>query len=99
MNSHSVERKPATSVASRAARELRDALLVNPYDIDQTAEAIRVALEMEPEERKARMVRMRKIVKEQNVYRWAANLIGTLCEMRLEKPEAKAAGIAIGSTD
>ena len=33
-----------------AARELRDALIVNPYDIEQTAEAIRVALEMEPEE-------------------------------------------------
>ena len=86
------------SVFTGAARELRDALLVNHYDIEQTAEAIRVALEMEPEDRKARMLRMRKIVKEQNVYRWAANLISTLCEMRLEKQEAKAAGIAGGST-
>jgi trehalose-6-phosphate synthase/uncharacterized membrane protein affecting hemolysin expression len=86
------------SVFTGAARELRDALLVNPYDIEQTAEAIRVALEMEPEDRKARMLRMRKIVKEQNVYRWAANLVGTLCEMRLEKEETKATGIAIGSS-
>lgn len=85
------------SVFTGAARELRDALLVNPYDIEQTADAIRVALEMEPEDRKARMLRMRKVVKEQNVYRWAANLIGTLCEVRPEK-ETKAAGIAIGST-
>jgi trehalose 6-phosphate synthase len=82
------------SVFTGAARELRDALLVNPYNIDQTAEAIRVGLEMEPEERSARMLRMRKIVKEQNVYRWAASLIGTLCEVRLEKQEANAAGIA-----
>jgi trehalose-6-phosphate synthase/uncharacterized membrane protein affecting hemolysin expression len=85
------------SVFTGAARELRDALLVNPYDIEQTAEAIRAALEMEPEDRKARMLRMRKVVKEQNVYRWAANLIGTLCEVRPEE-EGKAAGIAIGST-
>ena len=43
-----------------AARELRDALLVNPYDIDQTADAIRAALEMEPEDKQMRMHRMRK---------------------------------------
>ena len=54
-----------------AARELRDALQVNPYDIDQTAEAIRAALEMQPEEKQARMQRMRKLVREHNVYRWA----------------------------
>jgi alpha,alpha-trehalose-phosphate synthase [UDP-forming] len=70
-----------------AARELQDAVLVNPYDIDQTAEAIRFSLEMEPEERIARMQRLRKVVREQNIYRWAANLIGELCEVRLDTPE------------
>ncbi|HUM03831.1 MAG TPA: trehalose-6-phosphate synthase [Terriglobales bacterium] len=70
-----------------AARELRDALLINPYDIDQTAEAIRVALEMEPEEKEARMQRMRKAVKEHNIYRWAASLIAELCEVRLDTNE------------
>jgi trehalose 6-phosphate synthase len=69
-----------------AARELRDALLVNPYDIDQTAETIRVALEMDSEEKKQRMQRMRKIVREQNVYRWAGDLIGELCDIRVETP-------------
>ncbi|MGA7908926.1 MAG: trehalose-6-phosphate synthase, partial [Candidatus Sulfotelmatobacter sp.] len=67
-----------------AARELRDALQVNPYDIDQTAEAIRAALEMEPEEKQARMQHMRRIVREHNVYRWAGNLIAELCEVRLD---------------
>lgn len=67
-----------------AARELRDALLVNPYDIDQTAEAIRVALEMEPEEKQVRVHRMRKVIKEQNIYRWAGSLIMELCELRLD---------------
>ena len=75
-----------------ASRELRDAVLVNPYDIERTAEAIRFALEMEPEERTARMQRLRKVVKEQNIYRWAANLIAELCEVRLDSPaEAKRA--------
>lgn len=67
-----------------AARELSDALLVNPYDIDQTAEAIRVALEMEPEEKQLRVRRMRKVIKEQNIYRWAGSLITELCELRLD---------------
>ena len=70
-----------------AARELRDALLVNPYDIDQSADAIRVALEMEPEDKQLRMHRMRHTVKEHNIYRWAGNLISELCEVRLDAPE------------
>jgi alpha,alpha-trehalose-phosphate synthase [UDP-forming] len=70
-----------------AARELRDALLVNPYDIDQMAQAIRVALEMEPEEKELRMQRMRRVVKDHNIYRWAADLITELCEVRLDESE------------
>jgi trehalose 6-phosphate synthase len=67
-----------------AARELQDALQVNPYDIDQTAEAIRAALEMAPEEKLLRMRRMRKLIREHNVFRWAGSLIGELCEVRLD---------------
>jgi trehalose 6-phosphate synthase len=68
-----------------AARELPDALLVNPYDIEQMAEAIRFALEMDSEERTTRMQRMRKVVREHNIYRWAGNLIAQLCEVRLDE--------------
>ena len=81
-----------------AAHELRDALQINPYDIDQTAEAIRFALEMYPEEKELRMQRLRKTVREHNVYRWAGALIAELCELRLdasdenkEKPRASTA--------
>ena len=70
-----------------ATRELRDALVVNPYDTEQLAEAIRTALEMEAEERQARMRRMRQIVKEHNVYRWAGSLITELSEIRIDEPE------------
>ncbi|MGH9325244.1 MAG: alpha,alpha-trehalose-phosphate synthase (UDP-forming) [Terriglobia bacterium] len=71
-----------------ASRELRDALLVNPYDTEQLASAIYYALEMEPEERSERMRRMRRQVRDQNIYRWAANLISELSEIRIEKQEA-----------
>src|SRR5262249_6060059 len=70
-----------------ASHELKDALLVNPYDTTQTAEMIRRALEMPLDERHGRMQRMRKVVREHNVYRWAAELISELSEIRLESPE------------
>jgi len=68
-----------------AARELPDALLVNPYDIEQTAEALRFSLEMDTEERKTRMQHMRKVVREHNIYRWAGALMAELCEVRLDE--------------
>ncbi|PWT89581.1 MAG: trehalose-6-phosphate synthase [Blastocatellia bacterium] len=68
-----------------AARELRDALIVNPYDIEQMAEAVRVALEMSPEDKSARMKHMRRAVRENNIYRWAGNLVAQLCDVRVEK--------------
>ena len=80
-----------------AARELRDAVLVNPYDIQATAEAIAHALEMNVHEVAGRMRRMRKTVKEHNIYWWASSLIGDLCEIRLsEKNRAVPADRARG---
>jgi len=72
------------SIFAGAAHELPDALQVNPYDIDRMAEAIRVALEMDPEEKQARMQRMRRLLRERNIYRWAASLITELSELRLD---------------
>ncbi|MHB2026667.1 MAG: alpha,alpha-trehalose-phosphate synthase (UDP-forming) [Elusimicrobiota bacterium] len=66
-----------------AARELRDALIVNPYDFEQTADAIRHAIEMPDEEQAARMAAMRAMVRESNVYAWAAHLIDSLVQIRL----------------
>jgi trehalose 6-phosphate synthase len=64
-----------------ASRELRDALLVNPYDIEDTAEAIRRAVEMPEDEQRERMARMRGQVREHNIYRWAALLLSELERM------------------
>lgn len=72
-----------------ASRELRDALIVNPYDIDEMAEAIRIALEMDLDEQKARMKAMRETLKSRNIYYWAANLITALVQVRLVKTSLK----------
>ncbi|MFZ0415010.1 MAG: trehalose-6-phosphate synthase [Candidatus Acidiferrales bacterium] len=77
-----------------AARELRDAFIVNPYDTEQIANAIHVALEMDPHERQERMRQMRQVVRDHNVYRWAGNLIAGLSEIRIEKAEAGTVGAA-----
>jgi trehalose 6-phosphate synthase len=61
-----------------ASSELRDAILVNPYDLDGMAEAIRAAVSMSPDERRARMGRMRQSVREHNIYRWAGLLLSEL---------------------
>jgi trehalose 6-phosphate synthase len=64
-----------------AARELREALLVNPYDLDETADAMHAALEMPKAERMRRMTRMRHLVREHNIYRWAGLLLGDLARI------------------
>jgi trehalose 6-phosphate synthase len=70
-----------------AAVELRDALIVNPYDITGVAEAIHQGLEMGRAERRARIQRMRRHIMDHNVYRWAANVLGDLHELRMEGAE------------
>ena len=81
-----------------AARELRDALIVNPYDIEKVANAVHQALVMQPEDRKLRMQHMRRVVKENNVYRWAGNLITELSEIRLESPGSAEVGAGLGAS-
>ena len=80
------------SAFAGASHELSDAIIINPYDIDQMADAIRRALEMSPEEQTLRMRRMRQVVAEHNVYRWAGSLIGELCDIRVETLERVRAG-------
>ncbi len=61
-----------------AARELTDAVLVNPYATDHFADAIKNALEMPEMERGRRMRKMREVVRENNIYKWAADIISEL---------------------
>jgi trehalose 6-phosphate synthase len=64
-----------------ASRELTDALLVNPFSIDETAEAIRAAVEMPADERKRRMQRLRSAVADNNIYRWAGKILYALLKL------------------
>ena len=65
-----------------AARELKDAILINPYSIEEFADSILLALEMPEDQKRRRMNNMRKIVADNNVYRWAANIITELTAIR-----------------
>lgn len=61
-----------------ASRELKDSIIVNPYDIEGMADAIYQALTMEEDERRERMTRMRNLVSDHNIYWWTKKLIETL---------------------
>jgi len=65
-----------------ASRELTEALIVNPYDLEQSAAALHLALTMPPEEQRARMRSMRNLVQEFNVYRWAGRMLNDAARMR-----------------
>lgn len=58
-----------------AARELHEALIINPYHIEQGAEALYRGLVMPPVEQRERMKSMRARVKHFNVYRWAGRML------------------------
>jgi trehalose-6-phosphate synthase len=63
------------STFAGASRELLEALMVNPYNFDECAEALHYALNMNEKEKRARMRSMRETVKFNNVYRWAGKML------------------------
>ena len=65
-----------------AARELTEALQINPYAIEEFADSLKVACAMPPEEQKRRMESMRKVVADNNIYKWAASIITNLTELQ-----------------
>jgi trehalose 6-phosphate synthase len=64
-----------------AAQELPDALLINPYAVDEFAETLRQALAMPEEEQERRMRRMRQQVADNNIYRWAGMLLSEAAKL------------------
>jgi trehalose 6-phosphate synthase len=65
-----------------AARELPEALIVNPYDIEQASAALGMALAMSPDEQRDRMRAMRSLISEFNVYRWAGRMLRDAARLR-----------------
>ena len=70
------------STFAGASRELLEALLVNPFDVSETADAIQAAINMSRDERRERMQLMRRTVKENNVYRWAGRMLMDAARIR-----------------
>lgn len=64
-----------------ASHELQGAIIINPYDIEKSADAIKFALEMTTEEQYQRMKQMRQVIVSHNVYSWAANLLRTMASI------------------
>lgn len=65
-----------------AAKELTDSILINPYSIEEFSDAIKSAVEMPLDERRKRMENMRKVVFENNIYRWAGDIISELTALK-----------------
>lgn len=70
------------STFAGASRELVEALLVNPFDVGETAIAIGNAMDMPRDERRERMKLMRRTVKENNVYRWGGRMLMDVARIR-----------------
>ncbi len=68
-----------------AARELSEALIVNPYHVEETADAIHKALTMPQAEQRERMASLRMTVREFNVYRWAGRMLSDAGRFRLRR--------------
>ncbi len=89
-----------------AARELTEALVVNPYDLEESSAALLAAAQMPPDEQRDRMRAMRAMVSEFNIYRWAGRMLRDGGRLRTRerlwgrlatwpRPAAAAAGPAI----
>jgi trehalose 6-phosphate synthase len=76
-----------------AARELTDAILVNPFDVEELANGLYSALRMPLEEQETRMRRMRAHVADNNIYRWAGQLLSAVGKM-VPEPLSRTVGVA-----
>ena len=68
-----------------AAREMTEALIVNPYDVEESADALQRAVTMPPAEQHERMASLRMTVREFNVFRWAGNMLADAGRSRLRQ--------------
>jgi trehalose 6-phosphate synthase len=78
---------PGVLVLSRfagAAEQLKEAMLVNPYDTESTANSIHLALQMPLEERRARHQALLATIRQYDVHWWCTSFLETLAETRAE---------------
>ena len=84
-----------------AAHELTEALIVNPYDLEEASTALATALHMPASEQQVRMRSMRSLVAHFNVYRWAGKMLVDAAQLRsrerLTGKLAERAGIPVAA--
>lgn len=68
-----------------AARELDGAILINPYDIEQFSDGIFEAFSISEDERTKRMERMRQVVRDGNIYKWAGQILSELVKFEFKE--------------
>jgi trehalose-6-phosphate synthase len=79
------DRNDGTLILSQfagASQELSGAIIINPYDIEQSADAIKTALQMSHEKQHQQMKLMRRMVMSHNVYSWAATILRTMASIQ-----------------
>ena len=86
------------STFAGASRELAEAVLINPFDVTETANAMEIAMRMDRDERRSRMSLMRRTVKENNVYRWAGRMLMDAARIR-QRQSLPSAPRRIGNWD
>ena len=70
------------SMFAGASQELHGAMIINPYDIEQSADAIKAALEMPREQQNQKMKQMRRMIMSHNVYSWASGILRTMASIQ-----------------
>lgn len=65
-----------------ASQELYGAMIINPYDIEQSADAIKDALEMQKDQQFQKMKQMRSVIMRHNVYSWGASILRMLSSIQ-----------------
>lgn len=65
-----------------ASQELHGALIINPYDVEQTADSIKEALEMPKILQVQKMKQMRRMIMGHNVYSWASNILRAMASIQ-----------------
>ncbi|MBI4399338.1 trehalose-6-phosphate synthase [Candidatus Micrarchaeota archaeon] len=76
---------PGVLILSKFAgsiNELKDAIMINPYSVEEIKNSILKALVMSDEEKRTRMSKMREEVKEHDVFRWAAELVRSVSRLK-----------------
>lgn len=68
-----------------AAREMPEALIINPYHVEESADALHQALSMPEAEQRERMASLRMTVREFNVFRWAGRMLSDAARWRMRQ--------------